>query len=60
VVVEGTGAVRAYEAMMYGLEKDDEGTRNRWRQLLLQYCKLDTLAMVILWQHWLERTGMAS
>jgi hypothetical protein len=51
-VAEGTGAIRAYEAMVYGVEKDDEETRQKWKQLLLQYCKLDTLSMVTIWQHW--------
>src|ERR1043166_1929481 len=52
VVAEGTGAMRAYEAMLYGVEKDDEGIRKRWKRLLLQYCKLDTLSMVMVWKHW--------
>lgn len=52
VIADGTGAMRAYEAMLYGLEKDDPTIRKQWKQLLLQYCKLDTLAMVMLWQHW--------
>lgn len=52
VVTEGTGAMRAYEAMMYGLEKDDPVIREQWRKLLLQYCQLDTAAMVMLWMHW--------
>jgi hypothetical protein len=57
VVAEGTGAMRAYEAMLYGLEKDDAEIREKWKRLLLQYCKLDTLSMVMVWQHWCERTG---
>ena len=56
VITEGTGAVRAYEAMMYGLERDDSEVRQRWRELLLQYCRLDTLAMVLIWEHWMRRT----
>jgi hypothetical protein len=51
-VVEGTGAIRAYEAMMYGVERDDAVTKARWRDLLCQYCRLDTLAMVWIWRHW--------
>src|SRR5439155_18795235 len=43
-VREGTGAVRAYEAMMYGVEKDDEVAKKAWCALLLLYCKLDTLS----------------
>ena len=51
-VVEGTGAIRAYEAMMYGVERDDPETKNRWCRLLKQYCALDTLAMVLIWEYW--------
>jgi hypothetical protein len=32
---------------------------NRWRQLLRQYCTLDTLAMVMVWWHWRQLTGQA-
>ena len=52
VVAEGTGAIRAYEAMMYGVERNDPTTRSRWCDLLRQYCQLDTLAMVWIWRHW--------
>ncbi len=51
-VVEGTGAVRAYEAMMYGVEKNDPVAKAAWRELLLQYCKLDTLSMLLIFEHW--------
>lgn len=51
-IAEGTGAIRAYEAMMCGAERADPEIRNRWRDLLLQYCRLDTLAMVWIWRHW--------
>jgi hypothetical protein len=51
-VAEGTGAIRAYQAMMYGLERDDPAIKEKWKQLLLQYCKLDTLAMVMVWWRW--------
>lgn len=52
VVREGTGAMRVYQEMMYGKAKHDAGLRETYRQLLLQYCQLDTLAMVFLWMHW--------
>ncbi len=47
-VQEGTGAIRAYQAILHGPIKD----RPTWRSLLLQYCHLDTLAMVIVWEYW--------
>jgi hypothetical protein len=59
-VREGTGAVRAYEAMMYGVERTDEVARHAWRELLLQYCKLDTLSMVLVFEHWRRETGVAT
>ncbi|MGI8402223.1 MAG: DUF2779 domain-containing protein [Gemmatimonadaceae bacterium] len=57
-VAEGTGAIRAYEAMMYGVEREDSACRAAWRELLLNYCKLDTLAMVLIWEHWERDTGV--
>lgn len=51
-VREGTGAIRAYEAMMYGCEKDNEEGKALWCELLTQYCNLDTLSMVLIFDHW--------
>lgn len=56
-VVEGTGAMRAYQAMMYGVERSDEEAKGKWRDLLLQYCQLDTLAMVLIWEYWERKVG---
>jgi hypothetical protein len=58
-VSEGTGAMRAYEAMMYGAEKNDEAAKEAWRTLLLRYCKLDTLSMVLIFEYWRRTTGLA-
>jgi len=52
VVVEGTGAIRAYQEMMFGLASLDSNKRETYRKLLLQYCELDTVAMVMIWKHW--------
>jgi hypothetical protein len=51
-VREGTGAIRTYQEMMYGLRRSDAEFRNAQKQLLLNYCKLDTSAMVMIWMHW--------
>ncbi len=59
-VREGTGAIRAYEAMMYGVEKNDEAAKSAWRKLLLQYCELDTLSMVLIFEYWRRATGVAA
>jgi hypothetical protein len=56
-VAEGTGAMRAYFAMVYGLERDNAETKRKWSELLLEYCKLDTLAMVLIWEHWQRITA---
>ncbi len=55
LVNEGTGAMRAYQAMLYG-EGVDLEAREQWRRLLLQYCELDTMAMVIIFEHWWRNT----
>ncbi|MGI9139646.1 MAG: hypothetical protein ACR2GJ_00855 [Gemmatimonadaceae bacterium] len=38
--------------MMYGVEKNDPVAKAQWRELLLQYCKLDTLSMVLIFEYW--------
>lgn len=52
VVKEGTGAMRVYQEMMFGRASQDIHARENYRKLLLQYCKLDTAAMVMIWMHW--------
>lgn len=56
-VADGTGAMQAYTAMLYGAERGDVQVRNAWEDLLLRYCKLDTLAMVLIWDHWRRMVG---
>jgi hypothetical protein len=52
LVKEGTGAMRAYQELLYGINKDNPEAKQQWAKILLQYCKLDTMAMVIVWLHW--------
>lgn len=52
VVREGTGAIRIYQDLMFGLARAEPATRRNYRKLLLQYCHLDTAAMVAIWWHW--------
>jgi hypothetical protein len=56
VVNEGAGAMLAYQDLMYGEVRDlshaDPTVRSQWKELLYQYCRLDTMAMVIIWTHW--------
>jgi hypothetical protein len=56
-VADGTGAMRAYQAMMYGAERHEAVVRAAWADLLRRYCQLDTLAMVLIWDHWARHTG---
>jgi hypothetical protein len=58
-VQEGTGAVLAYEEMMYGISRNDRDQRNAWGKLLKRYCELDTLSMVLIFDHWRRLTGIA-
>jgi hypothetical protein len=60
VVNEGAGAMLAYQDLMYGenskygrdCSEDSQLVRSQWKELLYQYCRLDTMAMVIIWTHW--------
>jgi len=38
--------------MLYGVSRHNEVLKEQWRSLLLQYCELDTAAMVMLWLRW--------
>jgi hypothetical protein len=56
-VREGTGAMRAYFRVTYGVERDDPAVVEQWSTLLRSYCRLDTLAMVLVHEHWRRLTG---
>jgi len=53
VVKNGTGAMRAYEHLRYGLAAGDQAARRSIRRQLMRYCELDTAAMVMVWKYWL-------
>jgi hypothetical protein len=53
-VSDGTGAIKAYKDMIYGDFKDDAAKAGAIKKSLLQYCHLDTLAMVLIWERWNE------
>ncbi len=55
VVRDGTGAIRAYQDMMYGIHKDNIQVKLLWEDALRQYCRLDTLAMVLIWKYWKDK-----
>jgi hypothetical protein len=57
-VHEGTGAMRAYQEMMYGADKSDSAVGDRWSGLLKRYCELDTLSMVLILEHWRRCVGL--
>ena len=58
-VHEGTGAMRAYQEMMYGAEKNDPAVADMWSGLLKRYCELDTLSMVLILEHWRRCVALA-
>jgi hypothetical protein len=51
VVSGGTAAMRAYHRIRFD-ESLNEAQKDELRYQLLQYCKLDTMAMVIIAYHW--------
>jgi hypothetical protein len=51
-VKNGGDAMAAYRDMLYGISKDNPMAKQAYNEALKQYCKLDTLAMVIIWEHW--------
>ncbi len=53
-VKDGAGAMRAYQDMLYGKHKGNSQIKDEYKNALLRYCKLDTLAMVIIWEHWMD------
>ncbi|MEO8210869.1 MAG: DUF2779 domain-containing protein [bacterium] len=55
VVNDGTGAMRAYHELMFGTLANDFKRKEQLKKLLLQYCELDTMAMVIVWRYWMDR-----
>ena len=57
IVADGTGAMEAYTAMLYGLEREDPASCAAWRDLLTRYCGLDTFAMVLIWDYWRRHTS---
>ena len=59
VVVDGVGAMRAYQSMLYGLT-NEPAHKEQWSDLLRQYCRLDTASMVMIWLHWRERSVAVS
>ena len=52
VIVEGTGAMRAYQEMVHSVSRQSDESRAKWKQLLYQYCELDTAAMAIIALYW--------
>ncbi len=51
-VTDGVEAMRAYQDMVYGRHMNNRERRDQIRDALNRYCRLDTLAQVIIWEHW--------
>ncbi len=52
-VHDGTGAMIAYHYLHHGPDATNDTIRALYCNALLQYCQLDTLAMLIIWEEWL-------
>jgi hypothetical protein len=57
-IQEGGAAMMAYAKMQFTDMTD--GEREALRDALLQYCELDTLAMVMIYEHWNSSLKLAS
>ena len=57
-VNQGVAAMEAYQALLFGERRNDHDYAERLKQALLEYCKLDTAAMVMIWMHWRHRLGL--
>jgi len=55
VVREGGGAMSVYRDMLYGYNNHNEEVKALYEAALKKYCKLDTLSMACIWQHWAEK-----
>lgn len=51
-VRNGGDAMVAYREMLYGLSRENKEAKKAYGDALKKYCKLDTLAMVVIWFHW--------
>lgn len=52
VLADGGAAMIAYVKMQFTEMSEPE--RKLVREVLLRYCKFDTLAMVIIWEYWMN------
>jgi len=59
-VNQGVAAMEAYQALLFGERRNDLAYAAKLKQALLEYCKLDTAAMVMVWMHWRHRLGLAT
>jgi hypothetical protein len=57
-LADGGAAMTAYAKMQFSEMSPEE--RTALKNALLKYCELDTLAMVMLYEHWAEITGVLS
>lgn len=51
-VRNGGDAMVAYREMLYGISRNNEDAKSAYSNALKKYCKLDTLAMIVIWFHW--------
>jgi hypothetical protein len=54
-LANGAAAMMAYARLQFSHMPPEE--RARFQMALLRYCELDTMAMVMIWEHWTELAG---
>ena len=59
LVSDGTCAIRVYQQLLFAADLT-EGVRTNHEKLLLQYCKIETVAMVMICRHWVGRLKKAN
>ena len=52
-VNDGVAAMRAYQSLMFGPHRNDAEYADGLQNALLAYCELDTVAMVMIWLHFI-------
>lgn len=55
LVEDGTDAMKAYYEIMYGSLSEDQTKKDAVKRNLLKYCRLDSMAMVIIWKYWMYK-----
>lgn len=59
-VREGVGAMQAYREMLIGIGASDPEAKHKLAEMLRRYVTLDTVAQVMIFEHWRQRLGLTN